>query len=49
MSRDGRINNDLNLSRALGDFGYKKGKNLKVHEHIIIAVPDIIKVPRKGV
>lgn len=49
VSRDGRINNNLNLSRALGDFSFKKNKNLKVHEQIVIAVPDIIKIPRKGV
>lgn len=26
---DGRINGNLNLSRALGDFEYKQDKNLK--------------------
>ena len=26
---DGRVNGNLNLSRAMGDFEYKKDKNLK--------------------
>jgi len=29
---DGRVNGNLNLSRALGDLEYKKDDNLKVHE-----------------
>lgn len=38
---DGRINGNLNLSRALGDLEYKKNSDLKVHEQLIIAVPEI--------
>ncbi len=29
---DGRINGNLNLSRAIGDFDYKKNNSLKVNE-----------------
>eukprot|EP01017_Pseudomicrothorax_dubius_P048905 TRINITY_DN9000_c0_g1_i3.p1 TRINITY_DN9000_c0_g1~~TRINITY_DN9000_c0_g1_i3.p1 ORF type:complete len:309 (-),score=72.80 TRINITY_DN9000_c0_g1_i3:86-1012(-) len=38
---DGRINGNLNLSRALGDLEYKKNKALSVEEQLIIAVPEI--------
>jgi len=38
---DGRVNGNLNLARALGDFEYKKDKNLGVDEQLIIAVPEI--------
>ena len=36
---DGRINGNLNLSRALGDFEYKASKNLPVEEQIVTANP----------
>jgi len=38
---DGRINGNLNLSRALGDLEYKKNPDLKNNEQLIIAVPEI--------
>ena len=38
---DGRVNSNLNLSRALGDLEYKKDKKLPVEKQMIIAVPDI--------
>lgn len=38
---DGRMNSNLNLSRALGDLEYKKNTVLDVHEQLIIAVPDV--------
>jgi protein phosphatase 1G len=38
---DGRINGNLNLSRAIGDLEYKKNGDLKNHEQLIIAVPEI--------
>lgn len=40
---DGRINGNLNLSRAIGDLEYKKNKDLKVNEQLIIADPDVKK------
>ena len=38
---DGRMNSNLNLSRALGDLEYKKNSNIPVDEQLIIALPDI--------
>ncbi len=38
---DGRINGNLNLSRAIGDLEYKKNNDIKVHEQLIVAVPEI--------
>jgi len=38
---DGRINGNLNLSRAIGDLEYKKNTDMKVSEQLIIAVPEI--------
>lgn len=37
------------MSRAFGDFSYKKNKNLNPEDQIITANPDVIKVPRKDV
>ena len=37
-----RVNGRLTLSRALGDFPFKKNKLLKANEQIIIAYPDVI-------
>jgi len=42
---DGRINGNLNLSRALGDLEYKKDDKIGVHEQLITACPEIIKKP----
>ena len=41
ISRRGRIMDNLNLSRAIGDLDYKDDSNLSVKEQLIIAVPDI--------
>ena len=38
----GRINNNLNLSRGLGDLIYKSNKDLLPREQIITAYPDVI-------
>lgn len=46
---DGRINQNLNLSRALGDFNYKKNKDFNPEDQIVTALPSIVKVPRKDV
>lgn len=40
---DGRINGNLNLSRAMGDLEYKKNADLKPGEQLISVVPDIVK------
>ena len=41
---DGRINGNLNLSRAIGDFEYKSNKKLPAEEQIITANPEITKI-----
>ena len=37
----GRIDGGLNLSRALGDFKYKRNRNLPHEEQSVSCVPDI--------
>ena len=41
VTAQGRINGNLNLSRALGDLKYKGDKKLGRHEQIITAQPDV--------
>lgn len=38
---DGRVNGNLNLSRAIGDLEYKKNPKLKPQEQLISAMPDV--------
>lgn len=38
---DGRVNANLNLSRAIGDLEYKKDKKRPVDKQLIIANPDV--------
>mmetsp|Transcript_10618 Transcript_10618/g.12177 ORF Transcript_10618/g.12177 Transcript_10618/m.12177 type:complete len:300 (+) Transcript_10618:58-957(+) len=40
---DGRVNGNLNLSRAIGDLEYKRTEGVGVGEQLIIAVPDVKK------
>lgn len=40
---EGRVNGNLNLSRALGDLEYKKNASLKPQEQLISPMPDIEK------
>eukprot|EP00828_Plagiopyla_frontata_P025855 TRINITY_DN3328_c0_g1_i2.p1 TRINITY_DN3328_c0_g1~~TRINITY_DN3328_c0_g1_i2.p1 ORF type:complete len:321 (-),score=56.27 TRINITY_DN3328_c0_g1_i2:82-1044(-) len=37
----GRVNGNLNLSRAVGDLEYKKNKSINYDEQLIISVPEI--------
>ena len=39
---DGRVNDNLNLTRAIGDLEYKKNPALKPQEQIISAFPDVL-------
>lgn len=39
---EGRVNGNLNLSRAIGDLEYKKNPSLKPTEQLISAEPDIV-------
>lgn len=48
VSADGRVNGGLNLSRAIGDHGYKMNKELKPEEQMISAMPDIKKLTLSG-
>lgn len=41
VTRDGRVNGGLNLSRAIGDHAYKQNKKLSDREQMITALPDI--------
>lgn len=36
-----RVNGNLNLSRAFGDFVYKEGKELSVENQMVIPIPEI--------
>jgi len=40
---EGRVNGNLNLSRAIGDLDYKKDNTLNEKEQLIIAYPDVKK------
>lgn len=46
---EGRVNGNLNLSRAIGDLEYKSNTSLKPEEQLITSKPDIIKKPLAGV
>lgn len=39
---EGRVNDNLNLSRAIGDLEYKKNPALKPEQQIISAFPDVV-------
>uniref|UniRef100_A0A0V0J959 protein-serine/threonine phosphatase n=1 Tax=Schistocephalus solidus TaxID=70667 RepID=A0A0V0J959_SCHSO len=43
VTADGRVNDGLNLSRALGDHTYKCRKDLKMADQMISALPDVTK------
>ena len=45
---EGRINGNLNLSRAIGDFQYKNSKALSPQEQMITADPEITKIKNEG-
>ena len=45
---NGRVDGNLNLSRALGDLGYKDRKDLKPEEQKITAYPDVTEYPITG-
>jgi protein phosphatase 1G len=38
---DGRINHGLNLSRSIGDFGYKSNRKLERDKQLVIARPEV--------
>lgn len=42
MVCEGRINGNLNLSRAIGDLEFKSNKNLANNKQLISAEPDVV-------
>lgn len=46
ITPEGRVDGNLNLSRAIGDLRYKKNKALKPEEHPVTAFPDVLRVDR---
>lgn len=44
VTSDGRVNNGLNLSRAIGDHSYKDNPNISAREQMITALPDVKKL-----
>lgn len=46
---EGRVNGNLNLSRAIGDLEYKNNASLKPDEQLITCKPDVLKKPLAGV
>lgn len=44
VTLDGRVNGGLNLSRAIGDHGYKANKELTAEEQMISALPDLKRI-----
>lgn len=44
VTLDGRVNGGLNLSRAIGDHGYKMNKELPAEDQMISALPDIKRI-----
>lgn len=43
----GRVNGNLNLSRALGDLVYKQDTTLPPEKQIVSAVPDVLGIYRE--
>ena len=41
VTSDGRVNNGLNLSRAIGDHSYKANKDLPLSKQMITSLPDV--------
>ena len=48
VNQEGRIDGNLNLSRAIGDLRYKKNKKLKQHEQAISAYPEVKSIAYQG-
>ncbi|RNF13296.1 protein phosphatase 2C [Trypanosoma conorhini] len=45
---ENRVNGQLAMSRAMGDFTYKSQKNRDPMEQHVIAVPDVVSTPRQA-
>ena len=44
----GRVNGNLNLSRAMGDMEYKNNAKLPPEEQMITAFPDVLRIPNEN-
>ena len=42
--KEGRVNGNLNLTRAIGDLDFKNNEKLSAEEQLIIALPDVKRV-----
>ncbi len=47
--RGGRVNEQLNLSRSIGDIEYKSNRQLSAADQMISSTPDTLKINREGV
>ncbi|ORC88070.1 putative protein phosphatase 2C [Trypanosoma theileri] len=45
---ENRVNGQLAMSRAMGDFSYKQQKDLDARHQLVIAVPDVIQTAREA-
>jgi protein phosphatase 1G len=43
------VNENLNLSRSIGDLEFKRNHKLNAREQIITSTPDVVKLKREGV
>lgn len=41
VTKEGRVNGGLNLSRAIGDHAYKRNKDLELKDQMITSLPDV--------
>jgi len=47
--RGGRVNEQLNLSRSIGDIEYKNNRQLSAADQMISSTPDTLTINREGV
>jgi serine/threonine protein phosphatase PrpC len=46
---EGRVCDNLNLTRAIGDLQYKQNQSLDLRDQIITSFPDVVQIPRQGI
>jgi len=45
ITEEGRVDDGLNLTRAIGDLRYKRDRKRKAQDHAVTAHPDTFRVP----